>query len=43
MTGMSSMLCIALYREASARNEPKMKGGTAARDATVPKAVLLFI
>jgi len=27
MSGMSSILWIPLYREASARNEPKMKRG----------------
>jgi hypothetical protein len=38
MSGMSSILHILLYREASSHHEPKEKGGTAARDATIPKS-----
>jgi hypothetical protein len=42
MSGMSSMLYIVLYREASSHHEPKEKGGTAARDATIPKSCSPF-
>ena len=38
MSGMSSMLYIVLYREAPFHHEPNEKGGTAARDATIPKS-----
>ena len=43
MSEMSSMLYIVLYREAPFRHEPNEKGGTAARDATVPKPFPLSI
>jgi len=42
MSGMSSMLCIPLYREVTSRHEPKWKRGTAARDAKVPESSFPF-
>jgi len=42
MSGMSSMLHILLYREASSHHQPNEKGGTAARDATIPKSCSPF-
>ena len=42
MSGMSSMLYIVLYREAPFHHEPNEEGGTAARDATIPKSRSLF-
>ena len=38
MSGMSSLLHILVYREASSHHQPNEKGGTAARDATIPKS-----
>jgi hypothetical protein len=40
MSGMSGMLHIALYRDAPSHHEPKLKKGTAARDATVTNGLL---
>ena len=42
MSGMSSILHILLYREASSHHQPNEKGGTAARDATIPKSCSPF-
>jgi len=42
MSETSSILSIALYQDVPSHREPKMKKGTAARDATLPRELFPF-